>query len=60
MSGLLINAGTHAHSCGGLLPNDLGMFDMLGNVYEWCHERYPGSAALFLTAELTMSLPRRL
>jgi eukaryotic-like serine/threonine-protein kinase len=25
--------------CGSLLPNDLGMFDMLGNIYEWCHER---------------------
>ena len=30
-----------AQPCGSLLPNDLGLFDMLGNVDEWCQERAP-------------------
>lgn len=30
------------HPCGRLLPNDLGLFDMLGNAREWCHEYYTG------------------
>ena len=27
-----------AWSCGSLQPNELGLFDMLGNLYEWCQE----------------------
>jgi formylglycine-generating enzyme required for sulfatase activity len=34
------NSGYHAHARGRLLPNDLGLFDMLGNVMEWCHDRH--------------------
>jgi formylglycine-generating enzyme required for sulfatase activity len=33
------SSGDHAWPCGGLLPNELGLFDMLGNVREWCQER---------------------
>jgi formylglycine-generating enzyme required for sulfatase activity len=29
----------HAWQCGSLLPNDLGLFDTLGNVVEWCQDR---------------------
>ncbi len=32
--------GDRARPCGTKLPNDLGLFDMLGNVYEWCNGRY--------------------
>ena len=32
------NSKEHAWPCGSLLPNDLGLFDMLGNVFEWCQD----------------------
>jgi serine/threonine protein kinase/formylglycine-generating enzyme required for sulfatase activity len=31
--------------CGRLLPNDLGLFDMLGNAYEWCQGQYRDTPA---------------
>jgi formylglycine-generating enzyme required for sulfatase activity len=35
----LANSKDRSWPCGSLLPNDPGLFDMLGNVYEWCQER---------------------
>jgi formylglycine-generating enzyme required for sulfatase activity len=33
------NSHNHAWPCGSLMPNDLGLFDTLGNASEWCQDR---------------------
>jgi formylglycine-generating enzyme required for sulfatase activity len=41
-------ARSRAARVGSLKPNDLGMFDMLGNAWEWCHDArasYPSGPA---------------
>jgi formylglycine-generating enzyme required for sulfatase activity len=36
----LHNAENHSWPVGSLKPNDFGFFDMHGNVWNWCQERY--------------------
>ncbi len=34
------NSGRKMHPVGQKSPNELGIYDMSGNVYEWCQDRY--------------------
>ena len=39
------NSGSQTHAVGGKAANGLGLYDMSGNVFEWCGDRYGAYSA---------------
>ncbi|MBW3598906.1 MAG: formylglycine-generating enzyme family protein, partial [Planctomycetes bacterium] len=48
----IVNSRERCWPVGSLAPNAFGLFDMMGNVHEWCQNGYPGPLQDYPAADL--------